>query len=97
MTKVDQSQSDPLAVTCGVHQGSISGPYLFTMYSNDLPFNVNHKPNLHADDTTRTLPGPSVDNVIVQINELLGVTKNEFRVSLKTIAISLIELILLNI
>ena len=54
--KVRNSKSSQADVTCGVPQGSILGPLLFTAYINDLPECIPEvKVNLYADDTAITV------------------------------------------
>ena len=52
---IDRVQSDFCNITCGIPQGSILGPLLFTIYINDLPScNLFSKPRMYAGDTTLT-------------------------------------------
>ena len=44
--------SDTILIDSGVLQGSVLGPGLFFMMMNDLPFNIDSKCILFADDIT---------------------------------------------
>ena len=48
--RVDGAVSSPVTVTSGVPQGSVLGPLLFLLYSNDIPKLVHGKIILFADD-----------------------------------------------
>ena len=46
------SRSSPKTITCGVPQGSILSPLLFSLCINDMPESLNYStPSLYADDT----------------------------------------------
>ena len=52
--KLDDVLSDEQDLTCGVPQGSVLGPTLFIIYTNELPFlftDTQIEPILYADDT----------------------------------------------
>ena len=51
IVNVNQVDSAPLDVTCGIPQGSILGPLLFLCYVNDMPISVDCKLLLYADDS----------------------------------------------
>ena len=54
-THVNGISSDFLTVLCGVPQGSVLGPLLFLLYTNDLQNASNFSINLFADDTCLSL------------------------------------------
>lgn len=55
-TFTDGAFSDFYDVTCGIPQGSVLGPILFTVYINDLPAcNLNSELRMYADNPTLTL------------------------------------------
>ena len=66
-----KTSSDMLDIECGVPQGSVLGPLVFIVYTNDLPKAVpTCKTILFADDTTVYKTGPNV-------KELFSVMKKD--------------------
>ena len=53
-----------LNIPCGVPQGSVLGPLLFILYSNDIPNSLKYsKSILFADDTTVYISGEYVTDL----------------------------------
>jgi len=64
VTVVNSTQSEELNVTCDIPQGSVLGPCLFSLYTNEMPEAVTSgNLYLYADDTTLYCIGSTVDEV----------------------------------
>uniref|UniRef100_A0A8C5QZE8 Reverse transcriptase domain-containing protein n=1 Tax=Leptobrachium leishanense TaxID=445787 RepID=A0A8C5QZE8_9ANUR len=77
LVSISDSTSLPLPVTCGVPQGSILGPLLFTIFINDLP-NVCKASTVHmyADDTVIYTSKPNLPQLEAVLQEqFTGVEK----------------------
>ena len=73
ITVVNSAQSKKLKVTCGIPQGSVLGPCLFSLYTNDMPDAVSSGTLfLYADDTTVYCTGSTVDEACSLLNKALN-------------------------
>ena len=67
-TLVNGTLSEFLTVLCGVPQGSVLGPILFLLYTNDLENASNFAINLFADDTCLSLSHNNINELQIQSN-----------------------------
>ena len=72
--------SDKLNLNCGVPQGSVLGPLLFIIYTNDLP-NIlkNSRTILFADDTTIFIKGKNIKLLYYLIQKDLNLITDWFK------------------
>ena len=69
VTIVNGVPSGILPVSYGIPQGSVLGPTLFSMFTNDLPTSVGSgSVYMFADDTTSYCIGTSADEATAQLN-----------------------------
>ena len=79
MTAVNVVFSDWLSVVCGVPQGSVLGPLLFLLYTNDLSNASNFYINLFADDTCLSLCNISLHELQIQCNREAALVDKWFK------------------
>ena len=71
-TGVNSVSSNTGKITCGVPQGSISGPLLFLCYMNDLPHHLLQcNASLYADDTSIYYTDNNIANISCFLNREL--------------------------
>ena len=85
---LDQSSNHEL-ITCGVPQGSVLGPLLFLIYTNDLPYCLcQTKCILFADDTTIFASDSNVTKVYQIMNNELKTASEWFRANKLSLNVS---------
>ena len=84
-------------ITCGIPQGSILGPLLFTLYINDLPNCLKHTtPRMFADDTSLTAAGETLSEVEKRANEDLRNVHNRLSANKLNLNIAKTEYVLIG-
>ena len=68
---INNTYSRQQDVSCGVPQGSVLGPLLFTVYINDLPKISKFETRLFADDTALILSDKNMKSFNVKVNSEL--------------------------
>ena len=66
---IDHVLSDWREVPAGVPQGSILGPLLFTIFSNDFPEVLSCDVDQYADDNTLSCVKPTIAGINLELNE----------------------------
>ena len=71
-TVLNGVKSDLLSVSMGITQGSVLGPTLFALFTNDLPWSVRSGSlYMFADNTTVFCIGDTADKAIAELNRAL--------------------------
>ena len=73
---INNTFSDLKTIKCGVPQGSILGPLLFSIYVNDLPKASNFDTRLFADDTALLLTDSNLTTLNKKVNSEFSKIEN---------------------
>ena len=91
------TNSKSLNIPCGVPQGSVFGPLLFILYSNDIPNSLKYsKSILFADDTTVYISGEDVTDLLRCLNHDLSKLNNWLKANKLSLNVNKTNYILFN-
>ena len=62
-TRINNANSNLKPINCGVLQGLTLGPFLFSIYINDISTVTSFKTCLVADDTNFTISAKNIDEL----------------------------------
>ena len=68
IVNIENSESQPGRLDCGVPQGSILGPLLFLLYVNDMPQAIKCELLLYADDSCLVFQHKDINEIEKQLN-----------------------------
>ena len=89
--------SKVLTMPCGVPQGSVLGPLLFIIYTNDTPNALTHsKAILFADDTTLYYKSKDISELFRNVNNDLFALNDWFRANKLSLNVSKTNYMLFN-
>ena len=75
--RIDNTKSHTMSLQCGVPQGSILGPLLFILYTNDMHLYITHsRMDAYADDTNISKAGMSLDEIELGLQKDLDSINN---------------------
>ena len=83
-------------ITCGVPQGSVLVPLLFTLYNNDIANCTYATPRLFADDTWLIFQHKNLANLDVKINTEIKAIEKYMIANKLTLNISQSNVIVIN-
>ena len=90
------AQSHKMYITCGVPQGSVLGPLLFTLYINDIANCTSCTPRLFANDACLILQHKNLADLNVKINTEIKAIEKYVNASKLPLNISKSNVIVIN-
>ena len=93
---LNHTQSNCRPINCGVPQGSVLGPLLFTLYINDINSVSQSAPRLYADDTCLILQHENISGLKKIVKEEICAVNNWMIANKLTLNMSKSNVILIN-